>query len=280
MPEQPQPISEKKLRMGYWIATHRQLIHTSYRLFWGLIAAISIGIFLFNAVNWAAHIQQTNQIWETISTPIYNLGARQNPKSLIPIRTEAVVYNDTSVDIVSDIRNPNTIWSAQDVEYEIFLNGSSTGVDHTTFAPEQEKMVTKMRIPFTGGTPTARIEITHVEWKKTVGDDAVPQAAWNVTNTALRTVQSTEKDALFQTSLQFTIQNESVYGFREPEVVAILTDEEGRIQAIGRASLTQIDSLQTIDRTMYWEHRLPTTLQPKIVVNVDLLTEDRIIRHW
>ncbi len=279
LPNRETHISKRELDFGYWLATHRQLLHRILISVLGIIAAASIGLFLYTTVIWVTHIQQTDDILSALSLPDVNYQAIRRPEELVVRSARAVIRDDHSIDIVAHLQNPNDIWAAVEITYEMTVAGATTGIATTALAPSEEKYITKQSIPFSGAeAPAIRVEIHDVQWKKFVDTSNLPTTEWIFSNAHYAYVQSAAEDIPLRTELTFTIQNKSVYGFREAQVVVLLHDDNGDIHGIGSVTLDEIVTEESRSLTFRWPLRLPTGLQPTIYVNIDQLTENRIIR--
>jgi hypothetical protein len=272
-------ISQRELSFGYWIATHRRLLHRILIGFLSILAASQIGTFVYTSINWVSHIQETSDILTDLGSSDVLFDAIRRPVDIAVHSAQAVIRDDHSIDVVVNLQNQNDIWAATDITYEITIGGSSTGVSNTTLAPQEEKFLTKQSLPFSGtSAPAVQVNITDVTWKKFVDTSRLPTDNWIYTNAHYGYVQSSAADVPFKTELTFTVQNKSLYGYREVNVVAVLQDESGNIHGIGSVILEEMRSEQAKTLTFRWPLRLPTDSTPVIHVNVDHLNEDNIIR--
>lgn len=276
---QPEQLSNRKLDFGYWVATHRKQLKTALTVVIGAIAAASVLVFLFYLIMWLTHIAETNRINEELNSSVINFNATEQPRSIETLMTTSVRRDDERVDVVVHVRNPNATWSASAMEYELLIGGQSAGMKTITLASMQEKYLVQTNIPYTGTSlPPVSLSIQQVEWKRTADQEALPTDDWEFINPSFRYIGEGSETSLFKSELSFTIQNRSVFGFREPEVVVQMKDASGTVQAVDAIILDQIDSLETRDLTFKWPERLPRTLDPVIWINVDKITEERIIR--
>jgi hypothetical protein len=272
-------ISKRELKFGYWLATHRILLRRLFVGFLGLIAASQVGLFVYTGANWLTHMQQTNDILSSLSLPIANYQAMQRPQDPVVRKAIAVKRDDKSIDLVVNMLNNNTIWAAAEITYEVIVGGSTTGTTTTALAPGEEKFLTKQSIPFSGEhAPAVQVNILNVMWQKFADRSRLPIQDWIFTNADYGYVQSAAEDVPFRTELTFTIQNKSVYGFREANIVVLLEDSDGTIHGIGSVILDTFLTEEKRDLTFRWPLRLPTNLTPVIYVNIDQLTEDQIIQ--
>ncbi len=271
-------LTDKQLEQGYWLATHRELLR---KIGIGILIAIAssmVILFLVQLIVWATHIKQTNQIWTDISLPIVDYKAVDRPIDIQVNTAIAVKHNDSSVDVVFGLKNMNRTFGAADIEYEVFVGGQSAGKEHVSLAPGQDKYLTKSSIPANGGTPPGvSVSIYDVQWTRLKRIDLLPDVAWEFSDANFSYIRATSDTAAFQSELELTIRNKSVYGFRAPQVVVLMKDENSVIQGIGTLQIDAISSLETRTIVFRWPERLPRTVQPTIFVNVDTLDPNMII---
>ncbi|PIW36413.1 MAG: hypothetical protein COW24_05485 [Candidatus Kerfeldbacteria bacterium CG15_BIG_FIL_POST_REV_8_21_14_020_45_12] len=275
-PNQDEP-TKQQLKLGYWIATHRALLRRILVSTLAAIAGISVLIFLFQLTDWLTHIRQTNEIIASLSEPSANFSSIRKPEELAVRRSASVRRDETTVDGLVELVNPNDIWAATKVEYEILIGGVSTGRTTLTMAPLQTLVLTADSAA-TSGNPPVQIIIHDVVWKKLVKVDQLPQEDWAFLDAQLTPIPTSDANAIYRTQFDLTLQNRSVLGFRDAEVTVVLTDSEDIIRAIGSIQLVEIGSLESRTLTFRWPAQLSRSLTPSVKVNIDKLTEDRIIR--
>lgn len=258
------------------MATHRQTLQRVHVGFWFFVAATMVILAIVQTAIWALNRQQTELYRAGFVQPQINFDSIETPKPITTARTGALFRDDASIDAYINVVNLNEQWAATDLEYEIFVGGKSTGREHATLAPAQEKYLTKMNIPFTGtSAPGITITIHNTQWEKIINpDETLPHVGWDFQEASIRALNTED----LKTELTFTLRNKSVYGFREPQVVVLLVDDSNAVYAIGSVHVNEIGSLESKPLAFRWPKRFPTSLTPKIIVNVDLLTESRIIR--
>lgn len=271
------PLSDRNLSFGYWLATHRETLRTLYTVFWGIVAAVMLLLSILQGVRWFSHRVETEQFLLGLSQSPIDFASIQAPAPLTTRKAIAVFRTDTTIDAMIDMINTNPQWAALDMEYEVQVGGKATGVEHVAFAPGQEKFLTKMQIPYTGTSlPPVQVQVLKTQWKKIPNpSETLPAISWTYTAVTLRSVNTEE----LKTELSFAVKNNSVFGYREPQVVALLVDEDNTVYGIGSVTINAIESLESKPVSFVWPQRLPTGLQAQIVVNVDHVLEDRIIRE-
>lgn len=271
------PLSDRNLSFGYWLATHRQALRTAYTVLWGIVAGVLLLLAVLHSVRWLTHRGETEQFLLGLAQSPIQFSSIRSPTPLTTRKAVSVFRTNTTIDAMIDMINTNPQWAALDVEYEVQVGGKGTGIEHVAFAPGQEKFLTKMHIPYSeSALPSVQIQVLATQWKKIPNPaETLPAISWDYTDVALRNLSTEE----LKTELRFSLKNNSVFGYREPQVVVVLVDEESAVYGIGSVFINEIQSLETKPLSFVWPQRLPTGLQAQIVVNVDHVLEDRIIRE-
>lgn len=277
MPEE-QELSTRKLRFGYWVAKNRDLLK---KIRFGVIIAITTAcvlFFLIELIIWLTHIQETRTIEQQLNEGIVIIGEAESPEELRILRTEGLQRDDAHIDAAVLVQNGNEKWAAADVEYELQIDGERTRVEHAEILPGQQTWLAKMNVPSTNRTPTVKLLIHNVEWKKIANTSIVPEMDWQISNTQISSISSSSQANAPLTAVDFDVRNGSAYGFRNGEVITILEDTRGTIIGIGVHPINEIQSLETRHFTLRWPKRLPTSSQTTITVNVSVLSDEGLIQ--
>lgn len=274
-----QDVSDRALRRGYWIASNRSSLRlwSEYALMG--VAGILFLVFFVVLLQWVLNIAPTQAIRAGVSTSAINPDAVAAPVDIQVVRALAVRRDDASVDAVIELANVNRTWGASTLEYEVLIGGSAVETTPTTLAPGQSKALALTNIEFAGTTvPRVSVVVSRTEWGQYPDEAALPQNEWEFSSPSLRLIDAEE--SAFQTELQLTVRNKSVYGFREPEVVVLMENAQSEVVAIGSVVMDKARSLEQRVLTFRWPQRYQRSLTPVAYVNVDMLTDSRIIRDF
>jgi hypothetical protein len=275
-PDGSEQLTDKKLKFGYWVATHRRQLRLAATGAVGAVTLVIVAIFGVNLVDWLTHIRQTQEILAGLSTPLPIYESVRRPENVVVIKAESVIRDEKSVDAYAHIRNPNDIWGAVHIEYEIFVGGNSVARSTTTLAPLQEKFLTAIAPSSASTAPAVTFQVLDIQWEKFPDPEEIPVDSWEVLDPTL-TVLDVQEELVFRTELRFTLKNRSVYGFRDAQVTVLMTDDTNTVHAVGSVTLDEITSLQSRELVFRWPARLDRSLTPVVYVNVDKLSENRII---
>lgn len=270
-------LTPQKLEFGYWIATHRVEIRKAGTILLAILAAIMVLMFIIQLVIFLAGIPNARAVQEALITNPINYGARERPQPIVIQSAEAVMRDDSHIDVVVVATNTNTSWGALEYTYELLLGSFSAGTNTLVIAPGQTVYFAHTNIPFADGeTPSVVVNEVSTSWLNRP-TALLPVDEWEAANQALRSIRSVDQESSLQTELRFTLKNKSVYGFVAPTVTVLLKNADNETVAVGSVTLNQIDSLESRELTFRWPARLGTALQTEVYVAVDKLNEHNII---
>lgn len=271
-------LTPQKLEIGYWVATHKPQLRKAGTIALAVITSISVLVFLVQLIIFLAGIPQARQVEQALLTDPVNYGARTRPASIIVQSAESVIRDETTIDIVASLENPNTGWAALEFEYDIIVGGSSAGRDTVVIAPGQTVYVTRMSVPFSAEeAPAVQVEVLNTQWIN-YPEAKLPNESWTTSGEVFRSIRNEdEENASFQSEMRFLLHNRSVYGFVAPEIIVLLRNQDGDLVAIGSATPNTIESLEERLLTFRWPQRLGTALETEVHVTVDKVTEESII---
>lgn len=272
------PTDRKAFQLGYWIAAHKPQLRIAHRLFWIGVNSIIWIIFLWHAVNWVTHIQQTTDIWRNISIDIVNWASRRAPQDIVVQKIDTVRYNEKSVDIMVTLYNPNDIWAAS-IPYTLSMNGSALEEGVIELAPEQTRYITQLRVPFSGdGLPNVRAVLGDPVWKKMAdAADILPTQQWAFERASFHEISGDAAEA-FRTELSFDLVNQSVFGFRQVEAILAMIDAQGAVTALNSVVVDTITTKEARQVVLRWPKDISRTHTPKLFIDLNLLDETKIIR--
>ncbi|OGY86304.1 MAG: hypothetical protein A2458_04090 [Candidatus Kerfeldbacteria bacterium RIFOXYC2_FULL_38_9] len=269
-------ISDKKITLGLWVATHKAQLKQVHVLLLAVLAMAMILFFFIELFNWAYHVPQTKRINEALLQSPINFGQNRQPNNIVIEKTYATVHDEQSVDVAVFVKNPNEKWAAE-INYEMTIGGKTGVVEHVNLAPAQEKVLTKTAVATTAVSPSVQTNILDISWKLIKDLDALPKVSWEETDQKFNHI-NTDQIGAPQTTLEFNLSNKSVYGFKNVPVAVLLQDKNGVVVGIGQQTMAQIASLEKKPVIIRWPKEYGESLQTLIYVSPDILSSENIIR--
>lgn len=273
------PTDKKAFQLGYWIAIHKTQLRKVYVGLWIAIVAVIWLSFGVRVIDWATHIQQTNDIWKNFSLSIVKWDSRVTPEDLQVVKISTVRYDDSSVDVLVHVYNPNAIWAASSAEYTLSINGSAVETTSLSMAPLQDRYVTRLRVPSTSDAlPNVRMTWGKVVWEK-MADAAtrLPTQSWAFANASFHQITGDAADA-FRTELSFNLVNNSVFGFHQVKAVVAMQSADGTITGLNSVVVDTVLTKDSRPVILRWPKALSRTDTPQLFIDLDLLDESKIIR--
>lgn len=269
-------LSDQQLKVGFWYLTHKTQLQKLGIVLLAFIAAASVLTALILLVQWIWHIPQTMRINEEVYNSSVIFESVALPEDPTVISAQAVRRDDSHVDILVHMINPNASWGGNEIIYKVLVGSSDAGQQTVSLAPNQEGYYSRMNVPYTGsGLPSVTVEIVDTKWKR-IAPAGIIQPEWAVTDQVMRPIRAGEELSA-KTELLFSLTNKSIYGFSEPQVVVIIKDTSGALAAIGSIQLEEIASLQTRDLSFKWPERLSPSFETTVHVTADVLNRENIL---
>jgi hypothetical protein len=276
--EQP---SLKELKRGYWIATHREQVRRDIVIAIGVVIGLIVAIAVFLLARYLINLPNAMRVGDSLVQSNVTLTASRIPKPIVVDQSVAVFRGDGTIDVVVFMKNQNTQWAATAIDYEVVAGSSTIPTSVETLGASQEKVLLSSSVPFTGTSlPSVRVAIKNVQWKKVIDASKRANPNWAFTNASLDSVASQANDELpYLSQLSVTMRNNSVYGYKNVSIVAVIPDEKGGVRAASRILLDRITSLESRDLIFRYPVRVSGTIQPQIYVNTDIVNESNLIRE-
>jgi hypothetical protein len=276
--EQP---SLKELQRGYWIATHREQVRRDSVIGLGIVIGLIVAVALFLLGRYLISLPSVMRVSDSLVQSNVTLPASRIPKPIVVDRSVAVFRGDGTIDVVVFMKNENPQWSATEIQYEVVAGSSTIPTATETLGANQEKVLLSPSVPFSGtALPSVRVTVQRVEWKKVIDASKRPNPNWTFSNAAFNSISAdAEEDLSYLSQLSVVMRNNSVYGYKNVSVVAVIPDDKGGVRAASRILLDRISSLESRDLIFRYPVRVSGTVQPQIYVNTDIVNTENLIRE-
>lgn len=167
--------------------------------------------------------------------PIINNG-NQNQEDLIILYKDFLLTTENNYDLVVKIKNPNTDWGVESINYvfELYdsanqLIGSQQGKSY--ILPQETRYIIEQKISLQKPISKIELKLNNISWKKLT----------QVSDLGLR-VKNTEYQILEDGSnlLAGTVENKSSYDLDTIEIAGVLLDGNNKIIAAGKTSMNTV----------------------------------------
>lgn len=269
MATQKDPIS---LRIGYWLAVHRDRLRTWWAI--SIIAAdlVLIAIFAYTFAGYSFSTVKTVRTVAAMGTPLVSPAVRQklDPKELVTGEVAALARGKQRYDLVVPVENANPQWSAVQIRYR-FSFGQDTREERASLWPGQKSFLTQLNVagPADNSQAKAEVQILGVSWLRPQTLDRYHNVSFDVTSEKLVPVAGLAS-GVSATRYTATLKNNSVYTFARTRFGVVLKNGTA-IVAAGEVVLPRFPTFAELPIEVTWLQALPLAVQATVFPVFDLL---------
>ena len=272
----PDRMSDLSLKGSYWYVVHKLLLK---KLLIGGLIVLNAGLFGYAGfrlgwmlfVDGPAYTAALNQL----TTPLIDYAAiHQNnaPADLELSGVTALPTADDHFDYVAKLANPNEKYLATRVTVRLVSDGAVVA-ERTTFVyPQLDTYV--MFFNQTVDPNLTQLQIAAVDWHRFLGFAAfaAPRVRFEITDAEFIPAGSSGVGSGFPASiLQFTIKNESAYGYWQVGTHLVLWSGS-EIAGVNYLVVDRLAAGEARTVEMRWLQPLPTITDFEIVPEVNIIS--------
>lgn len=194
--------------------------------------------------------------------------AAWQPQELTVGTVSVIPRDDTHVDVVTELTNPNADWAAHTVTVHFTINGVAQTPLHLFVNQGEHRPVIQVNLTTTNPvTATAAAVIDATEWAR-ASAASLPAAAFNIANTQISPSTITVEGQT-RTSVTVTadVTNNSVYNFYHVDVPIVLSSGD-RIVGVGQVGIDRWPTLTTRPVSLTLSYPVVQTTNARIVPQV------------
>lgn len=248
----PQRSDDLWLRIGYWLAVHRDQLRT----WWGItiivadLAFLGAFVFLFArySLSTGATIRGVARMADPLVTPSLRSQIAPQPLEL----GSAIVLPQPlkRFDLAATVKNPNPTWFAVEVRYRFHLGSLATREERMTVWPGGEAFLIQRNVVAEGFDPASpvTVELLDVRWERPQ-DLALAEVRLTLESPTL--VPTTGLSTGAGTRLNATLRNGSVDAFRDVQV-GVIVRSSGVVTAVGVVQADALGALGQVPIELIW----------------------------
>lgn len=199
-------------------------------------------------------------------------------KDLEILDVTLMVGGEGKYDVVAEIRNPNTLYGASEIQYEVILKDAQGDIiervgGSTLTLPNQKRYIAELNIPSTIVPTRAELKIfDNVQWVQFT-DFEDPNF-----------VVDGSRFGLVENGINYAqafgiIHNRSVFDFQNVDVIVVLKDPSGKPIAANKTFIGDFLASRQRDFSLAWPDRFPGEIASMDVdVIVDVYDAENFIR--
>ncbi|MCK9361038.1 hypothetical protein M0Q28_02300 [Patescibacteria group bacterium] len=271
-------LTEQELQMASFWVRNRYLLG---RIGHGTLAAIGIISWLYvfwslldaYAISYPREARIPTRILQNQLT-VDGLNASA-PKQITPSQISVFQATEKRLDFLVEIINPNTTWWAE-FDYQFDNAGERTPVRKGYVLPSSKRYLTELGYESKSQNRTGRLIVENIQWHR-VDPNAVGRdyAAFAAARLQFRIDEPTyTRDLTIGTQVvgqsQFTLVNESAYGYWNPEITVVLF-RGGNPVAATTITRNDIRPGESVPMKVNWFENIAGISKSDIRVDVNIL---------
>lgn len=219
-PVMAQPQGDLQLRIGYWIVSHKQTLRTWWAL--TLLAIMFLSV-IWTLVFFFIYFSQESKLNEQLLGAVQGAGSFRStvaqPQELTIGTAEVIVRDTTSVDVVTELTNPNAAWGASTITAHLTVNGTAQPAQQLFLNPSAHRPVLGLNVKVdNSANVTAVLVVDAVTWAR-ASSAALPEPNFTIDNPVAEpstvTVNGVTRDSV---SVHAAVTNASVYSFNRVSI--------------------------------------------------------------
>jgi len=273
MPETVGSISNLQLKLGLWYARNKILFRKALILFLILLNAFFFGYSVFATTQlFAVHPNEYENVMKSLVVNGFYpeaWNAKYPLSDLQVTRLDVVPSGPETSNISAVISNPNTVYVAKKVKYDIYVSSEIVASGETYVWPESTKYVVAYGIKGTPSPADANVSIYNVEWLTMAQHESFVDERMNF---EIRGIQATPERAAIEGkrslgTIGFYVRNQTVFNYYDVGfTIAVLSGNN-----LAGIYYARIDTLKSLEEKYVEVNTLiPFPGVPQIQIEPDI----------
>lgn len=285
MPEDLLPhdnLSERQLKIGYWYVTHKNTLKRIGIILLIILDIIFLGYGIYGFTK-LFYIEQAGYDKMIMDLTKENQAAithayfeKNKPENIIIGNVSIINAGQNKYDLAVKVKNPNSIWLIESLDYYFIYDGVQTGVKKSFIFTNEEKYLIFLALSSPNRITNAMVVISNVKWKrdKNFADFYKNRVMFTISNIDYKRqdeLNGSSKNSVSQA--YFTAINNSAYNYWQVGF-AVLLKRGMDVVGINYIYLDQFKSGDEKNVTVSWFEALPMSVNKvEIVPEVNILDE-------
>lgn len=266
-----QKLSGKVLKIVYFLITKRQLLKKIIICFLILINLIIYFFFIYNFILYLDQSKDYQAMEKELTARLIDYQTIHSFLSPLPLEivsTQAIFLKDSKYNLVCLIRNPNSKWLIESLDYKFILPNFESKTFKSFVLPEEEKFLVAFNENIPSMTGKISCEITNIVWQRIKSKDyyliEIPKSFFIKDLKFSSPKRSDEKSITF-----FKFVNPTIYNFWEVDLLVFLYQGK-EIVSIEKTTLKNVKSKEEREIKIVWPQPIffysEIKIQPEINV--------------
>jgi len=269
MPEIPtRDLSNKKLKLAFWITSHRLQLRKMFVIFLVLLSAyfylyIFVKLILLFGIQAQPHVNAMSQLTRNyLNYSVLNESFKAQELQFSGV--EVLLGAQGKKNLAVLVKNPNKNFYAEMVDYEFYSGEEVIAVGSTYVYPDSEKYIVAL------GQESAlardiRLAITAIKWTRTSPEFFIKTAESRrlvASGERVRNIANTS-----YTNSSFTLTNQSIFSYWNVDTYVYLFNGS-KLVSVGYTNIEKLGPLER--REVEYNFLIPFSGTPRIEVVADI----------
>lgn len=277
----PQPRGDLQLAIGYWIVSHKDQLRT-----WWAVSLLTIigGSFLWTIAFFSIFFVQQNNIEKDLTNSVaalidYRRGAANSPQALDVSAVTIIRRDESHVDVVALIKNPNTVWGVQTMTVTWQVPGLRINPETVFVNPGATRPVMALNIAIDPANADAiTVGTSDIVWGRA---SAAPlqDPVFVTSGLALstRSIQTSDGATFTTVNVRGDIMNQSVFNFFRVLVPMVIRAGQ-TIVAVDQVTQTNWPTLSSKSLNLTWAYPVAGATSIEALPQVSRFDADNLYR--
>ncbi len=272
-------VSNFKLKVSYWYVSHKFQLRTGLII---LLIIINLAFYSYSLYRFLViYLVEGKNFQRDMNSLTANLidysyfNRVNKPQDLEILGFDVVDGREGRYDFIAKIKNPNLVWAAEQVSFQLIVNGEVVAEKESFIYPNEEKYVAIFGQEVSGGENPV-LKIAQVNWLRYHDFESfsTQRLRFEVSDIEFKSAQESGiRGELPVSILDFKIKNNSAYNYWHVGVNMVLLSAQ-QVGGANYISLDQFRSGETRDVEMRWYESLPSINQVEIIPEVKISNPD------
>ncbi|MBT3690078.1 hypothetical protein HOE31_03405 [bacterium] len=263
-------ISDRRLKVGYWLITHIKRFKQAITIFLALVCFVTVS---FSIYGWVIHFKEQKDLNRAISgIGTINLDFEAyhdsiKPNTLVVSESTVIYTGEGKYDILTKIANPNNRWQVDKLVYQ-FESSFFTSPSSTVYLlPNQEKYLVSYANTSHSRIGVPEFKILDLEMTLIKPYQNLPEINFNISD-----IEFTAEGEEDRSKVTFNVLNNTLYNFWEVDFLVIIYSGD-TISGVNQIKLGEFLGNSTRVGEVSWFERLPRITKVDVYPYVDLLDQ-------
>jgi len=255
-------ISDKELKIGYWLISRKEQFKKAMAALIGLIA---LAFWAPSIIGWAVYLNQLPQdqeIIQSLTRSVIDFEAwhsRVKPKELQLTQAQVIYSGSDKYDFVASAYNPNLNRGVKRLEFRFISGDFMTPVSSIVILPGQKVYLMSLGNQSDRRLTSAELEIVSAKWQGLRERLPIENPKIEISNIRYSSLGNNARAVL-----RFTAVNQTLYNYWQGVFQAVLFNNN-RIVGVNQFYAEEFMALEERDLEISWFESLPSVGQTEVV---------------